>query len=218
MSAPLNSIKLFQPGAPTRQFDALRKAFPQSHFERLFKENFRFYRTTFWYPLEREPENVFESIAASLKLLADPPPEVIGIEWWFSVLQTNTTPQWILPCHFDRDDLADKDMSHAAHPERASVLFLNAVPYGELVVTDQVLTERGTRPKQPNEMHFIHPKRNLYAVFPGHLYHGVLGRMWRPKQATRLRITMAVNFWNRRPRAEYLRDSRDCIAAFGLNA
>lgn len=119
---------------------------------------------------------------------------------------------------FDRDDMADKDMSHAAHPERASVLFLNAVPYGELVVTDQVLAERGTRPKQPNEMHFIHPKRNLYAVFPGHLYHGVLGRMWRPRQATRLRITMALNLWNRRPRAEYLRDSRDCMAAFGLNA
>jgi hypothetical protein len=216
MNSALNTVKLVRPGAPVHKFNELRRAFPQSQFERLMKEQFRFYRTTFWYPLERQPENIFESIASSLKPLADPPANVIGIEWWFSVLQTNTTPQWILPCHFDRDDMADKDMTQARHPDRASVLFLNAVPYGELVVTDQVLTDRGTRPRQPTDMLFIRPERNLYAVFPGHLHHGVLGRMWRPQRANKLRITMAVNYWSVRPRAAYLRDSRECMAAFGL--
>lgn len=218
MNTDLNTVRTFKPGAPTRRFNELRRVFPHSHFERLFKEDFHFYRTTFWYPLEREPENVFESIALDLKPLANPSSKVIGVEWWFSVLLTNTTPQWILPCHFDRADMADKDMAQARHPERASVLFLNAVPYGELVVTDQVLTERGARPRQPTDMIFIRPIRNLYAVFPGHLHHGVIGRMWRPQRSTRLRTTMAVNWWTEKPSAAYLRDSSDCFGAFGLKA
>jgi hypothetical protein len=218
MNANLSTVKLFNPGTTTRRFSELRRVFPPSHFERLSKEGFHFYRTTFWYPLERQPENIFESIAASLRPLADPSPGVVGVEWWFSVLYTNTTPQWILPCHFDRDDVADKDMSQAKHPDRASILFLNAVPYGELVVTDQVLTPKGTRPKQPTDMVFIRPSRNLYAVFPGHLYHGVIGRMWRPMRSEKLRVTMAVNWWTERPKASYLRDSRECMKAFALEA
>ena len=96
------------------------------------------------------------------------------------------------------------------------MLFLNAVPYGELVITDQVLTEKGARPKQPQDMRFIRPRRNLYAVFPGHLYHGVIGRLWRTQRPPRLRVTMAVNWWTERPGASYLRDSNDASAAFGL--
>lgn len=218
MNANLSTVKLFNPGTTTRQFSELRRTFPPSHFERLSKEGFHFYRNTFWYPLERPPENIFESIACSLRPLADPSPGVIGVEWWFSVLHTNTTPQWILPCHFDRDDMADKDMTQARHPDRASILFLNAVPYGELVVTDQVLTPKGARPKQPTDMVFIRPSRNLYAVFPGHLYHGVIGRMWRPVRSAKLRVTMAVNWWTERPKATYLRDSRECMQAFALPA
>ena len=181
----LSAVKVFKPGVPIRQFNELRRTFPQSHVERLVTEEFPFYRTTFWYPLDRKPENIFESIASSLKASADPSPSVIGVEWWFSVLLTNATPQWILSCHFDRDDMAvaESDVARVRHPDRASVLFLNAVPYGELVVTDQVLTKKGARPRQPTDMRFIRPDKNLYAVFPGHLYHGVIGRMWRPGRA-----------------------------------
>jgi len=216
----LSSVKLFKPGVPNRQFNELMRVFPHSHFVKLFEEDFRFYRTTFWYPLDRQPENIFESIAISLKPLASPSPNVIGVEWWFSVLVTNETPQWILPCHFDRDDMAvaEKDLARVHHPDRASVLFLNAVPYGELVVTDQVLTEKGTRPKQPKEMHFIRPAKNLYTVFPGFMYHGVIGRMWRPMKNTKLRIAMAVNWWTAQPAATYLNDSRECMRLFRLDA
>ncbi len=217
MTATLNDVKLFKPGAPKREFNELRNVFPESHFERLSEEGFQFYRTTFWYPLERKPENIFESIAGSLKTLANPSSNVIGVEWWFSVLRTNATPEWLLPCHFDRNDLEEKDVRKLKHPDRASVLFLNTVPYGELVVTDQVLTEKGARPKQPKDMRFIRPSKNLYAVFPGHLYHGVIGRMWRPVKTTKLRITMAVNWWTEQPNAAYLHDSRECMAAFRLD-
>ena len=217
MNTPLSAVKLFKPGVPSRQFSKLSRVFPRSHFERLLKEDFHFYRTTFWYPLDRGPENIFESIVSDLKALADPSPNVIGVEWWFSVLLTNDTPQWILPCHFDRNDLDEKDLNKLKYPDRASVLFLKAVAYGELVVTDQVQTEKGPRPKQPKDMVFIRPSRNLYAVFPGQLYHGVIGRMWRPIRSTQLRITMAVNWWAEPPKAAYLHDSRECISVFRLD-
>lgn len=212
----LSKVRLCDPGVPTGQFVALRRAFPESHFRRLQAEGFEFYRTTFWYPLDREPENIFESIAHSLKGQAQPSPDVTGVEWWFSVLQTETTPQWLLPCHFDRSDLAETDPLEVRHPDTASVLFLNAVPHGELVITDQVMTGQGMQPQQPREMRFVSPRGNRYVAFPGHLYHGVIGRMWRPAGKPRLRIAMAVNWWTEKPKAAYLRDSRECMAALRL--
>jgi hypothetical protein len=192
----------------------MRRTFPADHFARLKSEDFSFYRTTFWFPLDRQPENIIERVTRSLLLLADPSPEVIGVEWWFSVGMTNATPLWILPCHFDRNDLTERSVAKLKFPQRSSVLFLNAVPYGELVVTDQVLTEKGLHPPQPRQMRFVLPAENRYATFPGHLYHGVIGRLWRAEQPNELRMTLAVNYWVEKPKAAYLRDSRDCRAAF----
>lgn len=212
----LAGVRLFDPALPRREFDALRRAFPESHFQRLLQEGFRFYQTTFWYPLDRGPENIFEAIVNSLRPLAQPSESVIGVEWWFSVTQTNSTPQWLLPCHFDRNDLDEQDLLKIRHPETSSVLFLTSPPYGELVVTDQVLTDKGPHPQQPKDMRFVSPKANRYATFPGHLYHGVIGRMWRPVKDTKLRIAMAVNWWTQRPEAAYLNDSRVCMTALQL--
>lgn len=218
MAPTLNDVQLVKKAVTADQFDELTRVFPRSHFEQLLKKKFPFYRTTFWFPLDREPANTFESIACSLAGLANPSTSVIGVEWWFSVLLTNATPQWLLRCHFDRNDLREKDTRKLSHPEKASVLFLNAVPYGELVITDQVMSENGRRPRQPKDMRFIRPDQNLYAVFPGHLYHGVIGRMWRPLEETQLRISMAVNYWTDKPKATYLRDSLECMDAFHLSA
>jgi hypothetical protein len=212
----LAGVKLFDRAVPRREFDALRYACPESHFQRLLQEGFRFYQTSFWYPLDRAPENIFEAIVDSLRPLAQPSASVIGVEWWFSVTLTNSTPQWLLPCHFDRSDLDEQDLSKIKHPETASVLFLNSPPYGELVVTDQVLTDKGPHPQQPRDMRFVSPKANRYATFPGHLYHGVMGRMWRPQKAAQPRIAMAVNWWTQRPQAAYLSDSRACMTALQL--
>ena len=212
----LDGVESFDSALPKSEFAELRRAVPESHFDSLLSEGFRFYRTTFWYPLDRTPENVFESVVTSLKALANPSPDVVGVEWWFSVLRTNASPQWLLSPHFDRNDLAEHDTTKLRHPDRASVLFLNAVPYGDLVVTDQVLTEKGPRPKQPGDMVFIRPSRNRYACFPGHLYHGVIGRMWRSKKPSKLRISMAVNYWAEPPNTAYLADSRHSLAVLGL--
>ncbi len=102
------------------------------------------------------------------------------MEWWFSVVLTNATPQWILSCHFDRNNMAiDESDPRVQHPDKASVLFLNAVPYGDLSSPTRC-SRRAPAAEQPTDMRFIRPDRNLYAVFPGGLYHGVIGRMWRP--------------------------------------
>ena len=217
MSTILDEVKLFKPGIPARQFNEMLRIFPESHFARLKGEGFRFYHNTFWFPLDRKPENVFEEIVIGLKKWAAPTPDVIGAEWWFSVGNTNSTPQWILPYHFDRNDLAERDVTKLKYPYRSSVLFMHSVPYGELVVTDQVQTPKGVSPIQPRDMRFIKPARNIYVTFPGQLLHGVVGRMWRPEKPNKLRMTMAVNWWTERPKAAYVQDSRNCMSAFRLD-
>ena len=94
-------------------------------------------------------------------------------------------------------------------PDFASVFFLNAVPNGEVVITDQMPTEKGRRPRQTQTMDFILPEEILY--------HGVIGRMWRPMEGGGLRISMAVNYWPGKPNAEYLLDSEEAIEAFELD-
>ncbi len=86
-----DGVRLTRPGAPTRQFGELKRTFPLRHFECLHADGFRFYRTTFWYPFDRPPENIFESIVQSSRPLARPSSLVIGVEWWFSVLSSNAT-------------------------------------------------------------------------------------------------------------------------------
>ena len=217
-NSTLDDLKLFKCAISNCEFDEMLQVFPEAHFQRLKREGFLFYQTTFWYPLDREPENIFERMTRSLQPLTNPTSRVIGVEWWFSVLTTNKTPHWLLPCHFDRNDLAEKDINKIKHPQFSSVLFMNSVPYGELVITDQILTKKGIHPAQPQNMRFIQPGKNLYAVFPGNLYHGVLGRMWRPAQTSKLRLAMAVNWWTEKPKSAYMRDSRECMSAFHLDS
>lgn len=216
MESLLGQVQTFDEVISPERFSALATVFPVKHFKELLRNRFQFYRTVLWHQRGAEPSNVFESVISQLEPLVAPSSSVVGVEWWFSVLRTNTSPQWLLPCHFDRNDLAEKDAEKLKYPEKASVLFLNSVHHGELVVTDQIWTKEGIQPKQPKDMVFIKPRENRYAVFPGQLYHGVMGRMWRPARKPALRLAMAVNWWCEKPTAAYLRDSRDCGAAFRL--
>ena len=53
----------------------------------------------------------------------------------------------------------------------------------------------------------MNPRANRYAVFDGDLFHGVLDARGRtpgrrlPGPRGRLRVTLVVNFWDRRPTA-----------------
>jgi hypothetical protein len=175
-------------------------------FEHWRRAGLPFYRTTFWYPSDRAPSHVVEQVIEVLREAARPSPQVVGVEWWFSVMGTNATPQWLLPCHFDRADLDEADPARIRHPESASVFFFNAVPYGD----------GRPSPREPRQMRFVPPGENRYAVFPGHLYHGVIGRMWRPAEDECLRVSLAVNWWTERPTAPYLRDSSEAVRVFDL--
>jgi hypothetical protein len=213
----LDQVKVWGECLPPALHAELMESLSPERFARWFRAGLPFYRTTFWYPAGRAPTHVVERAIEVLRQAAQPSEQVVGVEWWFSVVRTNATPQWLLPCHFDRSDLDEKDPARIRHPEWASVLFLNEVPYGELAITDQVLGDDGQpSPSEPRDMRFVPPGDNRYAVFPGHLYHGVIGRMWRPRSPDSLRVTMAVNWWTQRPTASYMRDSAEAGQVFGL--
>lgn len=214
----LDQLRVWGECLPEELHERLLGSLDPDRFAQWFREGFPFYRTTFWYPCGRAASHVVEETIDALREAAQPSAQVVGVEWWFSVVRTNATPQWLLPCHFDRADLDERDPARIRHPEWASVFFFHEVPYGELVVTDQVLGSDGRpQPAEPREMRFVPPGVNRYAVFPGHLYHGVIGRMWRPEDEDGLRVTMAVNWWTQRPSATYLRDSSEAVPVFGLS-
>jgi hypothetical protein len=215
----LQDLRVWGDCLPEPLHTQLLQTFGLERFERWRRDGLPFYRTTFWYPSDREPSHVVERVIEVLREAARPSPQVIGVEWWFSVLGTNATPQWLLPCHFDRANVDETDPARIRHPESASVFFFNAVPYGELVITDQVLGGDGRpTPREPRTMRFVPPGENRYAVFPGHLFHGVIGRMWRPDEDECLRVSLAVNWWTERPSAPYLRDSSEALRTFELGA
>jgi hypothetical protein len=164
------------------------------------------YFTTFWLPASpnrqppRELESPIERLVAFLWRLADPPSSCSGVEWWIGRAHTNALP---IGFHFDQDVKARRGFRH---PLLSSVFFFNRVRGGQLAITDQVPGPRGEpRPAQASALEVIEPRRNRYVVFPGNLFHGVLDEEGRvPRSAARhargrVRLTLVVNFWERRP-------------------
>jgi len=80
------------------------------------------------------------------------------------------------------------------------VLFFNRVRGGHLAVTDQ---KPGMR--EATRLATVKPRANRFAVFGGDLFHGVLDARGRTPVRRlagprgRLRVTLVVNFWERRP-------------------
>lgn len=160
------------------------------------------YWTTFWLPRDAAPAHALEEAALALWPLAAPGPRCLGIEWWLGRAHTTRIP---VGFHFDQDV---KAKSRFRHPLLSSVFFFNAVRGGQLAITDQRPGPRGEpRPARASEMIAIAPRRNRYAIFPGDLFHGVLDARGRapgrivPGAPGRLRLTLVVNYWERRPTA-----------------
>jgi hypothetical protein len=165
------------------------------------------YFTTFWLPTSRDRcapsdlESPIERLVAFLWRLADPPRGCAGAEWWIGRAHTNALP---IGFHFDQDVKARRGFRH---PVLSSVFFFNRVRGGQLAVTDQIAGPRGEpRPSQASALEVIEPRRNRYVVFPGNLFHGVLDEEGgAPRRRTsraprgRIRLTLVVNFWKRRP-------------------
>ena len=160
---------------------------------RLGRERLRSsYFTTFWLPRGVAPAHVVEEAALALWKLARPR-GCAGAEWWIGRSHTTRIP---LEFHFDQDVKGRR----RRHPRLSSVFFFNPVRGGQLAVTDQIPGGGAA-----TRLETIAPRRNRYAVFPGNLLHGVLDARGRspgrrlPGPAGRLRVTLVVNYWERRP-------------------
>ena len=150
------------------------------------------YFTTFWLPRGAPPANVLEEAVLDLWALARPR-GCAGAEWWIGRAYTTRIP---VEFHFDQDVKGRR----LRHPRVSSVLFFNSVRGGQLAVTEQVPgAPRATR------LQTVAPRRNRYAVFRGDLLHGVLDARGRTPGGAlkgprgRMRVTLVVNYWDRRP-------------------
>lgn len=149
------------------------------------------YFTTFWFPRGAQPANAVEEAVLALWRLAGE--RCAGVEWWIGRTYTNQVP---IEFHFDHDVKG----SARRHPRRSSVFFFNAVRGGHLAVTDATPGRSGA-----TRLESVKPRRNRYALFAGNLMHGVLDAKGNtpdrplPGPRGRLRVTLVVNFWDRRP-------------------
>jgi hypothetical protein len=148
------------------------------------------YFTTFWFARGAQPAHAVEEAVAALMLRARI--RCAGAEWWIGRAYTTDLP---IEFHFDHDVKG----SGRRHPLWSSVFFFNSVRGGHLAVTD-------ARPgREATKLESVKPRRNRYAIFRGDLLHGVLDARGRtpdrplPGPRGRLRVTLVVNFWKRRP-------------------
>jgi hypothetical protein len=150
------------------------------------------YFTTFWLPRGAAPAHALEEAVLALWKLAGV--RCCGVEWWIGRAHTTRVP---VEFHFDQDVKAPRGLRH---PRQSSVFFFNSVRGGQLAITDQ-------RPggAAATRLFAVKPRRNRYAIFAGNLLHGVLDARGQtpakplPGPPGRMRITLVVNFWDRRP-------------------
>jgi len=195
-------ICLFEEALPGELFERLVRAVRAIGREGLK----RTYKSTFWFARDAEPANIVEESIVELLGLVGPVPECVGMEWWLGRLSYGKG----LSLHFDRDLTLSKETGRYVHPQQASVLYLNAFPSSPTVILDQVPAPDGRSkiPEEPKLRTLIDPVPNHYVVFSGNLRHGVVAipdRSQLRSASTRrdgdpdLRLSLLVNYWDRRP-------------------
>ena len=171
------------------------------------------YDTTFWFPRDALARNVAEQAILQLCALACPPERWVGAEWWLGRL----APEKRLPFHFDRDLSLSRLAGVYVPPIISSILYLTSVPSSPTVLLGQVAGADGrTRiPPRPAFRKRIDAVANRYVIFPGRLRHGVVPRGRRSANAQDSvraryeadeRLSLLVNYWDRRPHAPICRD------------
>lgn len=206
----MDKINLFEDALPGELFRRLRRAVKSVGAERM--EDMGTYNTTFWLPINTKPTNVVEESLHLLFTLVQPGPECIGMEWWLGRLRRGES----LPFHTDRDRSLRKETGQIVHPLWSSILYLNRFPASPTIVLDQVLSPDGKSwiPPKAECGRTLDAIPNHYVVFRGDLRHGVVtqedgtgSRHANGKSASNeLRLTLLVNYWNRRPSPPNCRD------------
>ena len=158
------------------------------------------YRTTFWFDLG-DPGAVTEEVIRALRPRIRAK-GVAGVEWWLSRMWTRDVR---VDFHRDRDEALAGRTGRERHPAISSVLFLNRVRGGALVVTGQRPDPRNPAlAPVPLDGDLVAPRPNRFVWFGGSLTHGVLdARNQLPLQGARgrgeLRLALIMNWWSRRP-------------------
>ena len=200
----MDRINLIKDALPNPLFRRLVHAVQAVGTERM--ENMGSYSTTFWFPIGAKPKNIVEECVTELYDLVRPGPQCTGMEWWLGRLKYGEA----LPFHTDRDRSLRHKTGQIVHPLWSSILYLNRFPSSPTVVLDQVLSPDGKSwiPPEANSGRSLDAVPNHYAAFRGDLRHGVVANRTGQKKASRsgdaqktpeLRLTLLVNYWDRRP-------------------
>jgi hypothetical protein len=158
------------------------------------------YQTTFWFDFAASPSNVVEEAIVALRGVA--PGTFAGAEWWLSRMRTSNVQ---VDFHRDRDERLALSGGPQVHPSISSVLFLNRCRGGLLAVTREPPNPQNVAMAPDNlALDLVQPLPNRYVWFDGRLTHGVLDATnqipgKRLPREPNLRLTIAVNFWKRRP-------------------
>ena len=207
----MGKINLFEDALPRPLFQRLARAVRAVGTEGM--EGMGSYNTTFWFPRDAKPANIVEECVSKLCTLVRPGPRCIGLEWWLGRLKHGES----LPFHTDRDRSLRKQTGQIVHPLWSSILYLNRFPSSPTIVYDQVLSPDGKSwvPPEPKFGKTLDAVPNHYATFRGDLRHGVVangaaekpaGRSRKTKKSPELRLTLLVNYWDRRPMPPNCRD------------
>ena len=207
----MRKINLFEDALPKPLFLRLARAVRAVGTEGI--EGMGSYNTTFWFPRDAKPANIVEECVSKLCTLVRPGPRCIGLEWWLGRLKHGES----LPFHTDRDRSLRKQTGQIVHPLWSSILYLNRFPSSPTLVYDQVLSPDGKSwvPPEPKFGKTLDAVPNHYATFRGDLRHGVVangaaakpaGRSRKTKKSPELRLTLLVNYWDRRPMPPNCRD------------
>jgi len=200
----MDKINLFKDALPNSLFRPLVRAVNAVGTERM--ENMGSYNTTFWFPVGTKPANVVEECISKLYGFVRPGPQCIGMEWWLGRLKFGEG----LPFHTDRDRSLRQQTGQIVHPLWSSILYLNRFPSSPTIVFDQVLSPDGKSwvPPVAASGRSLDAVPNHYVAFRGDLRHGVvanenarrpIGRHKKSEISSDLRLTLLINFWDRRP-------------------
>jgi hypothetical protein len=207
----MRKISLFEDALPAPLFRRLVRAVRKVGTERLAES----YNTNFWFAAGAKPGNVVEEVITRLFRVVRPGPRCIGVEWWLGRLPYGKS----LPMHFDRDLALERQTGEVVYPLWASILYLNRFPTSPTLVLDQVLADdkKTMVPPKAKYGRALEPVPNHYVVYRGNLYHGVVangngdghkapGRSRKSRKPPELRLTLLINYWDRRPLPPVCRD------------
>ena len=129
-----------------------------------------------------------------------------GGEWWVQRVRANEhTEKSSLGFHFDKDEGVASERGYMKMPVFSTVTYLTDDGAPTMVVNQT--TNRGGNanfPDHPTQVNLIFPKRGRHLVFRGNLAHGVPGQLAPlTKGGAAFRLTLLVNWWNRKPIEPY---------------